>query len=124
MHELLSRFRIFWIITRAILILLFLNALIQGEYLNRLGGAIVVSVLTIVYIVCMSWILLCELLKLLRAHRMAFYISGIFSISSGLLVSYLVIITQGLNSFVLLVQIIPLWMITFGIYDVINGKKR
>ena len=124
MRDFFKKLRVLWIISRIFLILCLVTLFIGEDYLNRLTpksqvvGSILILTLYI-YVISNIWILITELRKSANVFRIVTIFNGAISLILGLTISVL-LFTQGMDQFVLVMQIVPLWFIAFGLNDIIS----
>lgn len=111
----------FWIVSRLLLIVLYTCTINFRNNPNYGIGNICVNILIIVMILLMVTLFLFDLLEK-HAPKIIQLIPGIFNILFGSLLFYLVLqfISTG---FELLIQLIPIWIILYGIFEITNNKK-
>jgi len=113
-----------WIISRIILILLFGVTILNRISETNLSDLIVNSLFLILFL---SMIIL-SVFGILKKepHFSLRFLVGIFTILFGILMSYL-LLTLGNTKYATHVQIgfqlLPLWIILYGIFEVTNGIK-
>lgn len=109
-----------WIVTRTLLIVLFIIAIAKSESLANLHTGSIAYFLASIYVISLLIILSEELIKT-RSFKILHYLTGTFSVIFGIIISYLLISNNDFQLQNILVQVVPVWMIAFGIYDL---KKK
>lgn len=111
----------FWILSRIVLIILFSVAI-----LNRISEThisdLIVSALFLIIFFLMITITIIGLLKK-NPHYLLRFVVGAFFVLFGFLSSYL--LTLGKTDYAIHIkigfQLVPLWIILYGIYEITNG---
>lgn len=121
---LFKRSKFIWIFSRLILILLFLSVIIGGFNNRKLSDLFVTSLVTL-YVFSLIFILFFDFLKK-QIHFSVRLFAGIFSVFYALVLSYLLLTIQNDNFGMIAkvgFQIIPLWIILYGIYEILKAKE-
>ncbi len=115
----------FWVISRIALIVLFFIAVYE-QFSWKSKSSLIVSGFFLIIIIWMVTIVIMEFLK--KEVKMPIKVlTGVFSISFGLLISYL-LLTIGEENYSLLknlgFQLIPIWIILYGLWEINSAKSK
>lgn len=122
--RLFKRSKFIWILSRLILIILFLSAII-GRFNNRKLSDLFVTSLVTLYVFSLIFIMFFDFLKK-QIHFSVRLFAGIFSVFYALVLSYLLLTIQNDNFGMIAevgFQILPLWIILYGIYEILKAKE-
>lgn len=112
----------FWIITRVILIALFLSV-IFNEGFKFDYSSIFVIVLFSIFTIILTYISIKEFLK--KTPFLGFKIlAGVFVISLALVIIFLIFYSTSIDLMNLFLLIFPLWLIIYGIWEIFTAKKN
>jgi len=121
---LFKRSKFIWIFSRLILILLFLSAII-GRFNNQKLSDLFVTSLVTLYVFSLIFMMFFDFLKK-QIHFSVRLFAGIFSVFYALVLSYLLLTIQNDNFGMIAevgFQILPLWIILYGIYEILQAKE-
>lgn len=115
----------FWVISRLALIILFLFGTYE-QFSSKSKSSLIVSGFFLIIIIWMLTIAIMEFLK--KEVKMPIKVlTGVFSISFGLLISYL-LLTIGEENYSLLknlgFQLMPIWIILYGLWEINSVKSK
>ena len=106
----------FWIISRVILIILFLLVVVNQKFESKPSFGIVYGIIA-VYVICMVYLSILEFTKK-DAPKIIKIFTGGFSIFFGLVILYLLIFQ--FNGFVVLAFCVPIWLIIYGTWEIMH----
>jgi hypothetical protein len=112
----------FWIVSRIILIILFACSVNTFSHQKYNTGRMLVDILLTITILLMIAICVFEYHKK-KVPFIVKIVPGIFNIFFGLLLYYLVNFFMSQN-FVFLAFCVPIWIITQGIFEIVNDKDQ
>jgi len=111
----------FWMVSRVILLLLFLFVLVDQKIETGVGFAIINTIVVLFVFSIISLIILG--LAKREAPKLLKLFAGGFSLFFGLVLFYLLLFTFN-DKFVYLAFCIPLWLLLHGTWEITNKVKK